>query len=112
MRGCGGKLCFTEKERGKVWKNYIESIMNEENDWDHNVKGDAVEGPVVCLSREEVLQALNEIVIVMRSIVVQYTYCSVDHKVCLILCVNNFVLMNGIILSFFNIVLYISLLLG
>ena len=34
--------------------------MNEENDWDHNVKGDAVVGPVVCVSREEVLQALNE----------------------------------------------------
>ena len=35
-------------------------IMNEENDWDRNVEGDAVEGPVVCVSREEVLQALNE----------------------------------------------------
>ena len=35
-------------------------IMNEENDWDHNVEGDAVKGPVVCLSREEVLHALNE----------------------------------------------------
>ena len=34
--------------------------MNEENDWDHNVEGDAVKGPVVCVSREEVLQALNE----------------------------------------------------
>ena len=35
-------------------------IMNK-NDWDHNVEGDAVEGPVVSVSREEVLQALNEI---------------------------------------------------
>ena len=35
--------------------------MNEENDWDRNVEGDTVEGPVVCKSREEVLQALNEI---------------------------------------------------
>ena len=30
--------------------------MNEENDWDHNV-----EGPVVCVRREEVIQVLNEI---------------------------------------------------
>ena len=37
----------------------MERIKNEENDWDH-VKGDAVEGSVVCVSREEVLQALNE----------------------------------------------------
>ena len=38
----------------------MEGIMNEENDWDHNVEGDAVEGPVVCISREEVLQVLSE----------------------------------------------------
>ena len=48
-------------ERGKVWKDYMERITNEENDWDHNVEGDEAEGPVVCVSREEVLQALNEI---------------------------------------------------
>ena len=59
MRGSDGKLCFSEKERGKVCKDYMERIINEENGWDH-VEGDAVEGPVVCVSREEVLQALNE----------------------------------------------------
>ena len=35
-------------------------IMNEENDWDHNVEGDAVDGPVVCVCREEVLQVLTK----------------------------------------------------
>ena len=59
MRGSDGKLCFSEKERGKVWKDHIERIMNKENDWDHNVEGDAVEGPVVCVRRLEVSQALN-----------------------------------------------------
>ena len=34
--------------------------MNEANYCDHNVEGCAVEGPVVCVSREDVLQALNE----------------------------------------------------
>ena len=34
--------------------------MNEENDWGYNMEGDAIEGPVICVSREEVLQALNE----------------------------------------------------
>ena len=38
---------------GKVWKDYMERIMNEDSDWDHYVEGDAVEGPVVCVSREE-----------------------------------------------------------
>ena len=32
MRGRDGKLCFIEKERGKVWKDYMENIKNEEND--------------------------------------------------------------------------------
>ena len=57
--GSDGKLCFSEKERGKVWRDYMERIMNEENDWDHSVEGDAVGCPVVCVSREDVLQALN-----------------------------------------------------
>ena len=60
MRGSDGKLCFSEKERGKVWKGYMERTMNEENDWDHNVEGDPIEDPAVCVCREEVLLALNE----------------------------------------------------
>ena len=37
----------------------MERIMNEENDWDHNVE-DVVEGPLVCVSRKEMVQAINE----------------------------------------------------
>ena len=43
-----------------MWKDYMEWIMNEENDWDHNVEGDDVEGTADSVGREEVLQALNE----------------------------------------------------
>ena len=60
MSGNDEKLCFSEKEKCRVWKDYMERIMNEENNWDQNVEGDAVEGPVVCVSRDDVLQALNE----------------------------------------------------
>ena len=38
----------------------MERIMNDENGLDHNMEVDAVEGPVVCVGRDEVLQALNE----------------------------------------------------
>ena len=31
MRGSDEKLCFS-KDRGKVWKDYMEWILNEEND--------------------------------------------------------------------------------
>ena len=47
MKRSDGKLCFSEKERGKVWKDYMERIMNDENYFDRNVEGDAEEGPVV-----------------------------------------------------------------
>ena len=60
MRVSDRKLCLSEKERGKVWKDYMERFMNEENDWGHNVEGDSVQGSVVRVNREEVLQALNE----------------------------------------------------
>ena len=39
----------------------MERIINEENNLDHNVGGDAVEGLVVCVSIHEVLQTLNEV---------------------------------------------------
>ena len=39
--------------------DYIEKIMNEETDWDHSVEGDAVEGPVDCAGRDEMVQALK-----------------------------------------------------
>ena len=59
LRGSDGNMCFSEMEGGNVWKGNMERIMNDENDLDH-VEGDAVEVPVVCVSRGQVLQALNE----------------------------------------------------
>ena len=38
----------------------MEMIMNVENDWGRNVDRDAVQGPVVCVSRDEVQQTLYE----------------------------------------------------
>ena len=48
-RGSDEKVCFSEKERGNVWTDYMERIINEENGWNHNVEGDALEGPVACV---------------------------------------------------------------
>ena len=52
--------CASLRRKEVKWKDYMERIMNEEHDWDYNVKIDAVEGPVVHARRKEVLQALNE----------------------------------------------------
>ena len=48
MRGSDGT--HVSVRSGDVWKDYMERIMNEENDWDNNMEGDAVEGPVVGVS--------------------------------------------------------------
>ena len=60
MRGIDGRLDFSEKDRGKVWKDHMERIMNEENEWDQNVKAKLVEGTVERVSREEVVKAIRE----------------------------------------------------
>ena len=60
MRGIDGKLNFSEKDRGKVWKEHMERIMNKENEWDQNVKAELVEGPVERVSREEVVKAIRK----------------------------------------------------
>ena len=59
MTGSDGKLCFREKETGKACLDCMEGIMSKNDIWDHDVEGDVVEGPAVCVGGEEVLQALN-----------------------------------------------------
>ena len=44
MRGCDRKLFF-RKDEIIVWMDYMEGMVNRENDLDHAVEGDAVEGP-------------------------------------------------------------------
>ena len=60
MKGSDGRLSFSEKDRGKVWNEHMERIMNEENEWYQNVEADLVEGPVERVSREEVVKAMGE----------------------------------------------------
>ena len=60
MRGSDGRLNFSEKVRGRVWKEHKERIMNEENEWDQNVQADLVEGPVKRISWEEVVKAFGK----------------------------------------------------
>ena len=59
MRGSDGRLSFSEKDRGKVWKEHMERIMNEENEWDQNVKAELAEGTVERVSREEVVTVIT-----------------------------------------------------
>ena len=61
MGGVDGRLNFSKKDRGRVSKEHMERIMNEENEWNQNVQSDFVEEPVERVSREEVVKALGKI---------------------------------------------------
>jgi len=49
-------LGFSEEDRCKIWKEHMEKIMNEENEWDHMMEA---EGPVERVTRKEVVEAIK-----------------------------------------------------
>ena len=42
------------------WKEYMEKLMNEENEWDHNILAWVKEGPVDCFRMAKVRAALKK----------------------------------------------------
>ena len=61
MKDKDGRLVVSEKDRGKLWKEHMEKIMNVENEWDQMVELDMVEGPVEGVIDEEVMEAVNKV---------------------------------------------------
>ena len=45
-------------EENKVWKEYEEKLLNEENDWNKNMEITKVQGPCEQVSTEDVMEAL------------------------------------------------------
>ena len=61
IRGSDVKLCFHQRERGKVWKGNMKTVIDGYNGWTHNVEGDEVEGQFQwCVRRDEVVQVLKD----------------------------------------------------
>ena len=60
MKDKDGRLVVSEKDRGKLWKEHMEKIMNVENERDHMVEADMVEGPVEGVTDEEAMEAMNK----------------------------------------------------
>ena len=59
LKGRGGRLDFIE-DRTKILKEHMEKIINEENEWDHMVKTDVVEGPLEKVTRKAVLEEMQK----------------------------------------------------
>ena len=55
-----GRLVVSEKDRGILWKDHMEKIMNVENEWNQMAKADRVEGSVEEVTYEEVMEAMNK----------------------------------------------------
>ena len=60
MKDKEGKFVVSEKNRGKLWKEFMEKILNVENEWDWMVEADMVEGPVQGVTDEAVMEAMNK----------------------------------------------------
>ena len=53
-----GKLKVKLQEKIKVWKEYEEKLLNEENDWNKSLERTKVEGPCEQVSTKDVMEAL------------------------------------------------------
>ena len=60
LRETDQRLGFIEEDRATIWKEHMEKIMNEENEWDHMVETDVVEGPVEKVARNEIVEAMQK----------------------------------------------------
>ena len=49
-----------EKGIKDSWKEYMERVMNEENEWDHGISDEVKEGPADCFRICEVAAALKK----------------------------------------------------
>ena len=55
-----GKIVMNEKDRGKLWKEHMEKILNVENELGQMTEADMIEGSVEGVTYEEVMKAMNK----------------------------------------------------
>ena len=60
MKGASGKVIVDDKEIRDSWKEYMEKLMNEENEWDHKIPAEVKEGPADCIRMAEVRAVLKK----------------------------------------------------
>jgi len=60
LKGVSGKVIVNEKGIKDSWKEYMEKLMNEENEWDHRISAATKEGPGDCIRIVEVAATLKK----------------------------------------------------
>jgi len=62
LKGVSDKVTVHEKGITDSWKEYMEKLMNEENEWDHRISAGVKEGPADCIRMDEVAAGLSGLV--------------------------------------------------
>ena len=60
IKGASGKAIVDGKGIKDSWKEYMEKLMNEENEWDHKKSAEVKEGPADCIRMAEVKAVLKK----------------------------------------------------
>jgi len=56
IKGASGKVTVDDKGIKDLWKENMEKLMNEENEWDCKILAGIKEGPADCIRMAEVRQ--------------------------------------------------------
>jgi len=60
LKGASGKVIVDEKGIKDSCKEYMEKLMNEENEWDHRISAGVKEGPAECFKIDKDAAALKK----------------------------------------------------
>jgi len=60
LKRVSGKVIVDEKGIKDFWKEYMEKLMNEENEWDHGISAEVKERPADRIRIGEVAAALKK----------------------------------------------------
>ena len=60
IKGTLGKVIVDDKGIKDSWNEYLEKLMNEENEWDHKISAWVEEGPAGCIRIAEVTAVLKK----------------------------------------------------
>ena len=59
IKGVSGKVIVDDTAIKDSWKEYMEKLMNEENEWDHKISAEVKEGLTDCIRMAEVRAVLT-----------------------------------------------------
>ena len=60
IKGASARVIVDDKGIKDCWKEYMEKLMNEENECDHKISAEVKQGPAHCIRMDEVRAALKK----------------------------------------------------